>query len=120
MNDWSDKNRFFNTPRKMRVTITKTPADEHGRTCHMHKEGEVFEFDFERCPANICAAAWHSIWPMIRVVELGGRHPWDRQPGVTNACCPDPFKPVIFRIEALPDSPADSQADSQTKAPSGD
>lgn len=101
MNDWNDKDRFFNTPKKMRVTVMNTPIDAKGRPCHMHTEGQVFEFDFERCPGGFCAAAWNSIWPMIRVIELGGRHPWDREIGVTSACCPDAGKPVTFRIEAI-------------------
>lgn len=101
--DWSDKSRFFNTPKKMRVTVVKTPEGPNGQPCHMHSEGQVFEFGFERCPGDFCAAAWHSIWPHIRVLELGGRHPWDKQEGLTHACCPDAGKPVTFRIEAVED-----------------
>ena len=52
---------------------------------------------------DFCAAAFHSLWPALRVIELGGRHPWDESVGVTKACCPDPEKPVTFRIEAYED-----------------
>ncbi len=86
-------------PRKVKIIVDKVPAEPSGEVCSCHKVGEVFEFDFERCPANFCAAAFHSLWPMLRVVELGGRHPWDATPGVTFACCPDHAKPVTFRIE---------------------
>jgi len=43
------------------------------------------------------------MWPQLRTVELGGRHPWDAEPGVTYVGCPDPHKPVVFKIEAFED-----------------
>ncbi|MDD6435187.1 MAG: TIGR04076 family protein [Clostridiales bacterium] len=89
-----------NKPKKVRIVVEKVPADEKGRTCNCHQEGQVFEVPFERCPANFCAAAFHSLWPMLRVIELGGRHPWDGEENVTRVTCVDPEKPVVFRIEA--------------------
>ena len=89
----------YNTPKKARIVVEHGPVDETGKPCHCHTEGQVFEFDFERCPANFCAAAFHNLWPQLRVLELGGRHPWDATPGVTRVACPDPGKPTIFRIE---------------------
>lgn len=86
-------------PKKVKIVVEHVPHDEIG-PCSCHTEGQVFEVDFERCPANFCAAAWHSLWPMLRTVELGGRHPWDKEEGVTRVCCPDPNKPVIFKIIA--------------------
>lgn len=89
----------YNTPKKARIVVEHCPVDETGKPCHCHTEGQVFEFDFERCPADFCAAAFHNLWPQLRVLELGGRHPWDATPGVTRVACPDPGKPTIFRIE---------------------
>lgn len=91
----------YNKPKKVRITIVKTPLDEYGEPCSVMKEGQVFEFGFERCPADFCAAAFHSLWPMLRVIELGGRHPWDEKEGLTWACCPDQGKPVTMKIETL-------------------
>ncbi len=92
-----------NPPKKVKIIVEKVPAEPSGEVCSIHKEGEEFEFGFERCPTNFCAAAFHSLWPMLRVVELGGRHPWDATPGVTRVCCPDHAKPVTFRIETIED-----------------
>lgn len=86
-------------PKKVKVVVEKVPVGPAG-PCDCHTEGQVFEFDFERCPSDFCAAAFHSIWPAIRVLELGGRHPWDEEEGVTYACCPDCTKPVTFKITA--------------------
>ncbi len=93
----------YKTPKKVRIVVESTPVSQKdGKACHCLTEGEVFEFDFERCPQNFCAAAFHSLWPMLRVIELGGRHPWDAEENVTYACCPDATKPVVFRLEAQP------------------
>jgi len=89
-----------NVPKKIRITVHKVTRHETRGVCHCHTEGEVFTCDFERCPGDICAAAWHSLWAQLRTVELGGRHPWDAQEGVTYVGCPDPNKPVVFKIEA--------------------
>ena len=93
------KRKCYNKPRKARIIVEKCPLDESGLPCDCHHEGQVFEFDFERCPEGFCAAAFHNLWPQLRVLELGGRHPWDKTPGVTRVACPDPGKPTIFRIE---------------------
>lgn len=90
-----------NPPRKVTVEVVKVAAEPSGETCSCFTEGQVFTFDFERCPQDFCAAAFHSIWPMIRVVELRGRHPWDAEEGITFACCPDHAKPVTFKITAV-------------------
>ena len=90
-----------NKPKKVRITVEDCPLDSTGQPCGCHTPGQVFEFGFERCPADFCAAAFHSLWPQLRVLELGGRHPWDEEPGVTRVACPDPGKPTIFKIEVF-------------------
>jgi uncharacterized repeat protein (TIGR04076 family) len=91
----------YNTPKKIRITVVKVTNHPERGVCHCHKEDDTFHADFERCPGDICAAAWNSMWPHVRVLELGGRHPWDRNEGETFVGCPDPNKPVMFKIEAL-------------------
>ncbi len=86
-------------PKKVRIVVEECPTDKFGETCSCHKVGDTYEFDFERCPQNFCASAFHSLWPSLRVLELGGRHPWDTEENVTHVSCPDSTKPTIFRIE---------------------
>ena len=91
----------YQKPKKVKIVVEKVPAEvDTGLVCNCHREGQEFCFDFERCPSDFCAAAFHTLWPMLRVLELGGRHPWDAVPGVTRVVCPDHKKPVMFRIEA--------------------
>ena len=91
---------WHNKPKKISIIVDKLTKHPERGVCHMHTEGQKFEFDFERCPSDFCAAAFHSLWPHLRVVELGGRHPWDREAGVTYVSCPDPNKQVVFKIVA--------------------
>jgi uncharacterized repeat protein (TIGR04076 family) len=100
--DWRDFCKY-NTPRRVKLTVVKVTDHPQAGVCHCHKVGDTFSCDFERVPGDICAAAWNALWPHLRTVELGGRHPWDEQAGVTYAGCPDPFKPVVFKIETYED-----------------
>lgn len=90
----------YNQPKKVKIVVHRVTNHPELGPCHLHTEGQEFTFDFERCPGNFCAAAFHSLWPHLRVLELGGRHPWDRESGVTYVGCPDPNKPVVFKIIA--------------------
>jgi uncharacterized repeat protein (TIGR04076 family) len=101
MNEKKEEDVFYSKPRKIKITVIEVSSPAGKGVCHCHKAGDIFEPEFERCPGNICAAAWNSIWPQIRVLELGGRHPWDKEEGVTTGCCPDAERPVTFLIEAL-------------------
>ena len=95
-------NHSYQKPKKVRIVVDQCrPHPESGKTCRCHKVGDTFEFDFERCPQNFCAAAFHSLGPALRGLELGGRHPWDAKEGTTLVACPDPVVTVNFRIEAI-------------------
>ncbi len=85
-------------PKKVTVEVVRVGKAADGTICRCHKVGQVFKFPFERCPQDFCAAAFHSIWPHIRVLELGGSHPWDKEENVTYSACPDPDCPVVFKI----------------------
>lgn len=106
----------YSRPKKIRIVVHKLTDHPERGVCHMHTEGQEYEFDFERCPSGFCAAAFHALWPNLRVVELGGRHPWDREPGVTYAACPDPNKPVVFKIIAEDKDEARAEGRSETQA----
>ncbi|MHB8947161.1 MAG: TIGR04076 family protein [Bacillota bacterium] len=95
-----DEYGSYSRPKRVRIIVEKVPVSPQTGACHMHTEGQEYPFDFERCPSEFCAAAFHTLWPHLRVVELGGRHPWDAEFGVTHVACPDPTKPVIFKIIA--------------------
>ena len=90
----------YNEPKKVRITVEKIPS-EGVDPCPFFKEGDYFDVGFELCPSGFCAAAFHTLWPHLRVLELGGRHPWDYKPGETTVCCPHPERSVIFKISTI-------------------
>lgn len=91
----------YNEPKKVLIEVVKVPDPVGDGPCPFFVEGEIREVGFELCPSNFCAAAFHTLWPHLRVVELGGRHPWDKTLGETTVCCPDAGRPVIFKIKAI-------------------
>ena len=91
------------TPKQVKIVVQSVPlGPKDGAPCPFFKKGDEFSFAFEHCPANFCSSAFHSLFPTLRVLEMGGRHPWDDEPGVTYSCCPDAGRPVTFRLEVVP------------------
>ncbi|HIE05494.1 MAG TPA: TIGR04076 family protein [bacterium (Candidatus Stahlbacteria)] len=77
-----------------RVIITV--AEQKG-TCEAgHRTGQKFIYE-GRLP-DICPAAFHSLYPYLRVLQFGGNLPWEEE-GQALIACPDPENPVVFRLE---------------------
>lgn len=62
--------------------------------------GDAFVMGAE-APAGFCRWALAAIHPFTAVVRFGGSLPWEKEPGVAHACCPDPDNPVVFRISRI-------------------
>ena len=62
-----------------------------------HEVGETFHYPEDR--GKICAAAFNSIYPYIRILESGGTYPYFEDNGNTHkACCPDYKVIVVFKM----------------------
>lgn len=65
------------------------------------KEGDVFRSDRE--VGAVCHWAAHVLLPLTTALRFGGNVPWEAEPGLARACCPDPDNSVVFerrRLEA--------------------
>jgi uncharacterized repeat protein (TIGR04076 family) len=66
-------------------------------TCNFgHKIGDKFKYPEDR--GNICAAAFHSIYPYASGLRFGADYPWEEDSESVAICCPDYKNPVIFKI----------------------
>ena len=80
-----------------KVSIEIVDILEEGECPAGHTIGEKFEYPEDR--GKICAAAFHALYPYIRVLESGGSYPWFEDEGNTHyACCPDHKRPVVFKM----------------------
>ncbi|NHJ12888.1 MAG: TIGR04076 family protein [Candidatus Thorarchaeota archaeon] len=79
-----------------RLEIEVVNILESGTCNHGHKVGDKFSTT-DDC-RGICTAAYHSLYPYIVAMRSGGSFPWDKDPDVTEICCPDPKNPVVFKI----------------------
>ena len=67
-----------------------------------YKVGDIWLVKGGNTPEReMCASAYISIAPAIRVLSMGSDHPWDSEKGVTHAMCPDPNVGLVFRIRRL-------------------
>ena len=76
------------------VTKNKCPRGYKAGDTWLVKAGNTPE-------KEMCASAYNSIAPAIRVLSMGGNHPWDSEEGVTLAMCPDSNVGLVFKIRRL-------------------
>ena len=65
------------------------------------KEGDSWLVEDGKTPGGMCAGAYNSIAPAIRLFRLGGEHPWDRDKDVTYISCPDSERILIYEVRRL-------------------
>jgi uncharacterized repeat protein (TIGR04076 family) len=83
------------TPKEYEVTI-KLIANKH--PCHSGlKIGQEWKFDYFP-PQGLCGFAYNSIFPFALVMKTGGTFPWQQEPNVVIASCPDAEVVNTFEI----------------------
>ena len=70
-------------------------------TCNLsHEVGDKWIISGQT-PEGMCLAAFHTIYPCLRVLMFGGSHPWETDPEVATIACPDAKNPVVFELRRL-------------------
>ncbi len=65
-----------------------------------HKVGDEWVVG-EKTPEGLCLFAFNSLLPSLMPLMFGGAFPWEKDPDVTTAVCPDPDNPVVFELRRL-------------------
>jgi uncharacterized repeat protein (TIGR04076 family) len=72
------------------------------RPCHGgHKVGDEWLLR-DKTPGGICWAAYNAIFPFAIVLKHGGAFPWQNDPDVITASCPDGEVVNVFEIRRIP------------------
>ena len=80
--------------------VIKLTGNDH--PCHAgHKIGEEWEFDYG-APAGLCPFAFNSLFPFAVALKTGGTFPWQDDPDLITAACPDPEVHNVFEIRRKP------------------
>jgi len=66
-----------------------------------HKVGDKWIVNGSLVPGGMCGAAYHVLYPDIRVYRFGGILPWTKDPDVCQIACPDNENPVVFQIKRI-------------------
>ncbi len=70
--------------------------------CHIgHKVGDEWLFQY-KTPGNMCSLAYNSIFPFALVLKFGGTFPWQKDPDVVTASCPDQEVVNVFELRRVP------------------
>jgi uncharacterized repeat protein (TIGR04076 family) len=74
--------------------------------CDRFTECQEIHCNIERQPENFCSWAWNDIYKVLLALLQGGRfdHIWMKQENMNIICCSDGIRPVVFKIEHLPEN----------------
>lgn len=78
------------------VIIEVVDILEAGTCPYGHKTGDKFKYPEQR--GEICAAAFHTIYPYASGIRFGSVFPWEEDTESVTICCPDYKNPVVFKI----------------------
>jgi len=101
--------------RKCKITVVKKNFDAelveaYGNPgfapCSQFEIGQEFIVDWRK-PENFCDDAWKTLSYYVMTLVHGGERfyngNWVRFDNVALTCCNDAMRPVVFKIEALPE-----------------
>lgn len=72
------------------------------RPCHSgHKIGDEWVFN-DMTPPGICSLAFNAIYPIALALKFGATFPWQDDPDVMTAACPDGEVNNIFELRRRP------------------
>ena len=75
------------------------------KPCHSgHKVGDEWLFQYQT-PEGMCFLAYNSIFPFLTVLKFGGTFPWQQDPDVVTASCPDSEVVNVFELRRVPAKP---------------
>jgi uncharacterized repeat protein (TIGR04076 family) len=83
--------------------MKKVVATVKSGTCNQgfHRVGDSFVIG-ELTPSGMCTSAFDAIFPLILVLQSGGKYFWEKDPQVTYASCPDDTG-LVFEIKLAED-----------------
>ena len=56
----------------------------------------------DKTPGGLCWAAYNSIFPFALTLKYGGSFPWQENPDVITASCPDGEVVNVFELRRMP------------------
>ncbi len=83
-----------------RYDVALKVVSQKGTCGAEHKVGDEWVIG-RKTPEGMCLSAFNTLLPYTRVLMFGGALPWETDPDVTTAACPDAKNPVVFELKRL-------------------
>ncbi len=64
--------------------------------CELYKLGDEFDLTVPEEKQRICRWVYNSMFPIMVILEFGGKLPWEPSPSVIS--CPNPHRGVVFQL----------------------
>ncbi len=94
--------------RSLNAELAKEFIKSDVHPCELFKDGQTFETDFSGKPEGFCDWAWNDISKTVVTLARGGNfstdmfESWMKDDRSMITCCTDGIRPVIFKVERLP------------------
>ena len=76
--------------------VAEVRAETGYTPCDLYKIGDEFDLTVPEEKQRICRWAYNSMFPILVILEFGGKLPWEPSPTVIS--CPNPHKAVVFEL----------------------
>ena len=80
-----------------------TVISQHGHCDVGHNVGDQWVINGKtmKTPEGLCLFAYQSVQSMLIALMVGGAFPWEEDPDIARAVCPDPANPCVFELRRL-------------------
>ncbi len=72
-----------------------------GKCPQEFKVGETWTIADGKTPANFCSSAFHSIFPSLWMLQMGGSFPWAEDKDVAVIGCPDSINRAVYELKRV-------------------
>lgn len=83
-----------------RYDVAVKVISQKGTCGNGHKVGDEWIIK-GKTPEGICLSAFNSLFLSSQILRFGGAFPWESNPDVATAACPDAENPVVFELRRL-------------------
>ena len=83
-----------------RYDVAAKVVSQKGTCACEHKVGDEWLLG-TKTPEGLCLSAFGAVFPYARVLAVGGSFPWETDPDVASAACPDADNPVVFELRRI-------------------
>ncbi|MHA2162269.1 MAG: TIGR04076 family protein [Candidatus Thorarchaeota archaeon] len=90
--------------------VAELRAEPGKSPCPHFNLNDEYDFSNPDDRKKVCKWAFHSMFPLVSVLEFGGVFPWESDPDRASVACPDPHRIVVFELRREGELPSEEES----------